>query len=119
MLISEIIGQAEVKGRLLKMVSENRIPHALLFSGPEGCGNLAAAVAFSQLVLCRDKKANDACAVCPSCLKVTKLIHPDLHFVFPFAKNKETPNVQSVMADFRSAFLENPYMSAAEWFNEL
>jgi DNA polymerase III subunit delta' len=119
MLFSEIVGQEEVKGRLFKMVSEQRIPHALLFSGPEGSGNLAAALAFSQLLLCKDKKVNEVCGVCPSCLKNNKLMHPDVHFVFPIAKSKHVKTSQDLIAEFREAFLQNPYLSLNDWFNEI
>jgi DNA polymerase-3 subunit delta' len=117
--LAEIVGQAEVKGRLQKMVNENRIPHALLFSGPEGCGNLPAALAFAQLVFCPNKQNGNACGVCPTCLKVGKLVHPDLHFVFPIAKSKDVPVSSAVISEFREAFLENPYLSLNNWFDFL
>ncbi len=119
MLLSELVGQHEVKGRLHKMVNENRIPHALLFSGPEGCGNLPAAIAFAQLIYCNTRQNGEACGLCPTCLKVSKLIHPDLHFVYPIAKSKDVPTSVAVIKEFREAFLENPYMSLHNWFDFL
>ncbi len=127
MLFSEIVGQKEVKSRLLKMVSENRLPHALLFSGSEGSGNLPMAVAFAQFLLCSNKKDTstpsgtdrDACGNCPSCLKINKLAHPDLHFAFPIAKSKEVLNSDMLLSEFREAFLQNPYLSLTNFFDEL
>ena len=55
MLYSQIIGQTEAKQRLVKMVNENRVPHALLFNGKEGCGNLPMAFAFAQHLYCTNK----------------------------------------------------------------
>lgn len=119
MLFRDIVGQREVKDRLLRMVHDNRIPHALMFGGPPGSGNLPAAVAFAQLVLCKDRKQDDACGVCAACLKTGKLVHPDLHFVFPIAKSKDVPTSSAVIKEFRDLFLENPYLTLNEWFNEL
>ena len=51
MSIKEVIGQQEVWNRLMKMAQENRIPHALMFCGPEGCGKLAMALAFASYLL--------------------------------------------------------------------
>lgn len=119
MLFKEIVGQPEVKHRLLKMLRDNRMPHALMFSGPEGCGNLAAAVAFSQLLLCTNKQQDDACGICPACLKASKLVHPDIHFVYPIAKSKSVKTSLDVITEFREAFLQNPYLSLNDWFNEL
>jgi DNA polymerase-3 subunit delta' len=119
MLFSEIVGQKEVKGRLLKMISDNRLPHALLFLGTEGCGNLPMAVAFSQVLLCKNLQNQKACGNCASCVKLNKLVHPDVHFAFPIAKSKDVPNSDAVIKEFREAFLENPYLSLNNWFNEL
>ncbi|MCE3259198.1 MAG: putative polymerase delta subunit [Bacteroidetes bacterium] len=119
MLYNSIVGQQEAKGRLLKMVNENRVPHALLFSGKEGSGNLAAALAFAQHLYCTQKTDNGACGTCISCNKVAKLIHPDLHFVFPIAKSKDVKSSNDLLKEFREAFLAKPYLSLNDWFNEL
>ncbi|MDI1356222.1 MAG: DNA polymerase III subunit delta' [bacterium] len=119
MLYSQIIGQTEPKLHLAKMVREERVPHALLFSGKEGCGNLPAALAFAQHLYCSDKKENGPCGVCLSCNKVSKLIHPDLHFVFPIAKNKEVKSSNDLLKEFREAFLQNPYLTLNGWFSEI
>ncbi|MBA2613161.1 MAG: DNA polymerase III subunit delta' [Bacteroidetes bacterium] len=119
MLYSEIVGQQEPKHRLLKMVKEERVPHALLFAGKEGSGNLPAAIAFAQHLYCKNKTDDGACGTCISCNKVSKLIHPDLHLVFPIAKSKDVKSSNDLVRDFREAFLANPYLSLNDWFNEL
>lgn len=119
MLYNKVIGQTEAKGRLKKMVAENRVPHALLFAGQQGSGNLPAALAFAQHLYCTQKTADGPCGTCNACNKVAKLIHPDLHFVFPIAKSKDIKNSNDLMREFREAYLAQPYMSLHDWFNEL
>lgn len=119
MLYRQIVGQKEALGRLQKMVQDQRIPHALLFSGHEGCGNLLAAMAFVQHVYCTQVENGFPCGVCASCNKVAKLIHPDLHLVFPIAKSKDVKMSSDVVKEFREAFLQHPYLSLNDWFNEL
>ena len=119
MLYNQIVGQEEPKHRLLKMVNEGRVPHALLFSGKEGCGNLPAAIAFAQHLYCTNKKETGACGTCISCNKVSKLVHPDLHLVFPIAKSKDVKSSNDLLKEFREAFLQNPYLTLNDWFNEL
>lgn len=119
MLYDKIVGQEEPKHRLLKMVNESRVPHALLFSGKEGSGNLPAAVAFAQHLYCTAKTPLGGCGQCSSCNKVAKLIHPDLHLVFPIAKSKDVKSSNDLVIEFREAFLANPYISLHDWFNEL
>lgn len=89
MLFSDIIGQEDIKKKLIQSVRENRIPHAQLFLGPEGSGTLALALAYSQYINCKNRTEHDSCGICPSCIKYSKLTHPDLHFIFPTATNKK------------------------------
>jgi DNA polymerase-3 subunit delta' len=119
MLYSQIIGQQEPKQRLIKMVREERVPHALLFSGKAGCGNLPTAFAFAQHLFCKAKTDNGACGNCPSCVKVSKLIHPDLHIVFPIAKSKDVKSSNDLIKEFREVYLNKPYLSLDDWFNEI
>ena len=51
MKFSEVIGQKEVWARLMQMAEEERIPHAIMFCGPKGCGKMAVALAFVPDVL--------------------------------------------------------------------
>ena len=83
MFYTNIVGQSEAKDRLIKMVNTHRVPHALLFSGKDGCGHLLTAITFAQHLFCKNKTELGPCGNCPSCSKVSKLIHPDLHFIFP------------------------------------
>ena len=86
MLFSEIAGQTTIKEHLLRTVREDRVGHAQLFSGGEGSGALLLALAYAQYLNCTQPGDHDACGRCPSCLKAAKLVHPDIHFVFPVVK---------------------------------
>lgn len=89
------------------------LPHALLFWGPEGTGKLASAIALAQYLLCRDKQTGGPCGECRSCLKTAKLIHPDMHFIFPTvgAKVRST----DLYPQWREALQENMYLNVQEW----
>ena len=43
MAFEQVIGQREVQQRLTQMVSEGRLPHAIMLCGPQGCGKKALA----------------------------------------------------------------------------
>ena len=45
MFFRDVIGQEEIKQRLIQEVSEGRIPHAQLICGPEGVGKMPLAIA--------------------------------------------------------------------------
>ena len=119
MFFSNIIGQDSVKQKLLQEIKENRIAHAQLFCGPEGCGKLALALAYAQYLLCEHPTDGDACGQCPSCKQAAKLEHPDLHFVFPVVKKSTTTVSDDFVKDWREAVLANPYMNLEEWMNAM
>ena len=86
MLFKDVIGQEEAKQRLIAEVKEGRIPHAQLICGPEGTGKLPLAIAYARYICCENRGEQDACGICPTCVKFNKLVHPDVHFVFPIVK---------------------------------
>jgi DNA polymerase III subunit delta' len=115
MQFKQIVGQDAVKQRLVTSVKENRVSHAQLFLGPGGSGSLPLAVAYAQYLSCEDKLADDSCGECSSCRKYQKLMHPDLHFSYPFfAKHKEDTAI-TFIEQWRDAFLANPYLSLDAW----
>ncbi len=121
MQFRDVIGQKEIKKRLIDGVNENRISHALLFSGPSGVGKLAMAIAYSQYINCKNRGEEDSCGECPSCKKYAKLIHPDLHFVFPVVKSKKfkDPVSDNYIDKWRAQVLSNPYFNIDSWNAQL
>jgi DNA polymerase III subunit delta' len=121
MLFSEIIGQELLKSRLIHTVRDNRVSHAWLMFGPEGAGALPLALAFAQYILCTNRGEADSCGICAGCNKNNKLIHPDLHFVYPVNKtrsvDKETVVCDDFIAEWRGFLLKNPYGRLTQWFD--
>jgi DNA polymerase-3 subunit delta' len=117
MLFKEIAGHYEIKKRLIASVHENRVSHAQLFAGPEGNGKLALAVAYAQYIACTDRRADDSCGTCPSCVKYNKIVHPDLHFVFPVIKTAKLakPVSDDYIKEWREFLTLSPYHSFDEW----
>ncbi|MFH0865508.1 MAG: hypothetical protein V1904_04910 [Bacteroidota bacterium] len=120
MQFSKVIGQEQVKKRLIRSVKENRVSHAQLFLGPEGCGKLALAVAYAQYVCCGDKKENDSCGVCRSCIKFQKIAHPDLHFIYPISATKDKPVSSVFISDWRELVLNQEcYIGLEDWYKAI
>ncbi len=120
----DIIGQRRTVELLKRSVDENHLAHALLFTGPRGNGKLAMAVALARYLLCRDKQPGDACGICPACVKMDKLIHSDLHFIFPVKKKKSSgsdsaPISDDYIAEWRELLIKNPYFSYDDWLQKL
>lgn len=112
----DVIGQSAVKKSLLAMVGEGRVPHAMLFLGEEGRGALPLALAFAQYMDCTgDKSGGEPCGECPACRKIEKLVHPDVHFIFPVAKNGSADDTDSFLPDWRELLTRTPYFGMTEW----
>jgi len=122
MQFKEVVGHQKIKEKLIYTINENRVSHAQLFLGPEGSGNLALAIAYAQYISCENKQENDSCGVCPSCLKFKKLVHPDLHFVFPVATSKtikKDPVSDDYIVQWRESVIENPYFNQNKWYETI
>ena len=119
MRFSDIPGLSTAKEKLYRTIQTGKIAHAQMFSGPEGSANLAMALAYASLLNCTNPREGDSCGECASCKKTDKLIHPDLHFVFPVsaAKNKTGKEVvsDSFITEWRQFIIQNPYGGPMEW----
>jgi DNA polymerase-3 subunit delta' len=121
MKFSDIPGHKDVIEKLLRSVKEERVSHAQLFAGPQGSGKLALALAYAQYVSCENKHENDSCGTCKSCVKYEKMIHPDLHFVFPVVKGKKVtdPVSDNYIEEWREFVKQSPYFTINKWLNSI
>ncbi len=121
MLFKDVIGQEEVKRRLIQEVKEGRVPHARLICGPEGVGKMPLAIAYARYLCCTDRDETDACGRCPSCVKFNKLAHPDLHFIFPIVKSSKGKRelCDDYLADWRAFVLAQPYFNLNHWLSAM
>ena len=117
MHFSEIIGQDNIIARLIDDVNKETIPHAQLFYGKEGTGNLQLALAYAQYLNCENKNDQDSCGSCLSCIKSNKFIHPDIHFSFPvFNKGgSRPPTSDEFLSDWRDFLTNNTYGNLEDW----
>ncbi|MBN2779178.1 MAG: DNA polymerase III subunit delta [Bacteroidales bacterium] len=116
MKFEKVIGQHQIKQKLIQAYRDNRVSHSYLFYGSPGVGKLALAIAFAQYISCTNKLENDSCGECPSCKKFEKLIHPDLHFVFPVISNPKKKSISdNYIQEWRAKVLEDPYFTYNEW----
>lgn len=121
MLFSEVIGQEEIKSRLRREAEEGKVAHALLFYGPEGCGKLPVALAFARYLLCCHPHEGEPCNQCNNCKMTDRWVHPDLHFVFPVVKYKDTAHSVSdvYLSEWRKQLSENVYFGLDEWLDDM
>lgn len=95
---------------LTTLLAKGRVPHALLFIGPEGVGKQTAAKALAQAYLCRERPtgAAEACSTCPSCRRVAADSHPDLLRVAPVGDIIRVHQIRELV----EALMMKPYAGA-------
>lgn len=118
MRFADVIGNAEVAKALVSMADSGRVAHAMLMYENEGCGAMALALAYIQYLNCKNRQGGDSCGECPSCRQMSKLIHPDVHYVFPVNKGSKTsddkPTSESCLTYWRELVSTNPYFVEAD-----
>lgn len=107
MNFDDVIGQHEAKERLMQMVTENRLPHALMLCGPTGCGKMALALALASHLLGDSPM-------------LRKWEHSDLHFSFPIIKPAGASSDTRVVCDdmlpeWRAMLADGPYFTIDQW----
>jgi len=129
MPFSSVIGLPQTKQHLVELVHFNRLSHALLLLGQEGSGALPMALAFAQYTVCEKVNGKDAspagprafltdaCGVCPSCVKASQLIHPDIHYSYPVIPKKagDKPVSTDYSSEWREFVKQYPYGNAYDW----
>ena len=111
----------------MEMVQENRVPHALMFCGPQGCGKLAMALAFASYLLGERESAPEELTEEQKRTQamLRKWEHPDLHFTFPTIKTSDMGGDHNpVSLDFIKEWKEmllsqGPYVLISDWMQRM
>lgn len=124
MKINEVIGQEDVWNRLMQMVNEHRVPHAMLFCGPQGCGKMAVALAFASYLLGERDDADTSPEAHRATAMLKKWEHPDLHFSFPTIKaasmgSDHNPVSDDYITEWRQMISKSPYVALNEWLETM
>jgi DNA polymerase III subunit delta' len=77
----KVIGHQKTISHIFDLIRNERLPHALLFTGPEGIGKKRVALHLVQRLFCKNPEG--PCEICSDCRRVAALQHPDLFWVEP------------------------------------
>lgn len=80
---SQLFGQDKAKRLLGRALSSDRLPHGLLFKGPDGVGKCLFGRGLAAAINCKDQGSTGACGVCSSCRKLYSGNHPDFSVIRP------------------------------------
>lgn len=101
----KVYGNTELVDALHRMVESGHVPHALLLHEDDGGGAFPIVLNFLEELY-------------GGAPRVQKLIHPDIHFVFPVAGGDKAVSLQFI-ASFRALLQENPYFYESELYSAI
>lgn len=92
-----VIGHQKQRQFLKQLKSHNRLPQAIIFSGPEALGKKMVALEFAKSLACsREVKNHQAC---PACSAIDKGQHPDVIMVEPEGKEIKIDQIRKIQHD--------------------
>ena len=125
MQFKEVLGNTDLKARLIRMVDSGRTGHSMMLVERDGYGALPLAMALIQYMVCTDRQSGeDSCGVCPACRRIAGMLHPDVHFAFPVnvtakSGSSKKPLSASFLEDWRQLYRDNPYFTEADLYARL
>lgn len=122
-MFEQVIGQCEVQERLMQMVKEDRLPHAIMLCGPQGSGKMALAVGFAKVLLSKSDETSMFGEPTESPM-LAKLEHPDLHFTYPTIKlpsmgADHKPISDDFAREWHELIMASPYFTMNEWLEQM
>ena len=122
MNFSEVIGQDDVKSRLLTLIESGKMPHSLLLYGAPGCGKMALALALASHLLGENDANNPKAASVKAMLD--RWEHPDLHFSYPVIRPTGTTADHKMISDdfakeWHLLLKKGPYFDMDTWLEHM
>jgi DNA polymerase-3 subunit delta' len=103
--IIDLCGHDTLRARLAESIQAGTLPASLLLMGPRGVGKQRLALWLAEHLLCTEQSA--PCEKCKACRYVRELTHPDLHWVFPRPRLRDSdPDLEQVRDDYAEATAE-------------
>ena len=99
MRFADVRGHERIKGLLQGALRQARLPGALLFTGPDGVGKKAMALAAGRALLCGESPIDEPCGACPPCNRSGKGIHPDLFLLEPEGTSIKIERVRDMVRE--------------------
>jgi DNA polymerase-3 subunit gamma/tau len=124
---AEVVGQQAVVRTLQNALRQNRVPHALIFSGVRGTGKTTLARIMAKALNCEQGPTPEPCNVCRSCMEIKAGSSVDLHEVDGASNRgiqeirelKENIRFMPTNSRFKIIIIDEVHMLTTEAFNAL
>jgi len=124
---NEVIGQEHISQTLKNTISEKRIAHAYLFSGPRGCGKTTMARILAKALNCKKGPITEPCGVCENCLEISKSASVDVFEIDGASNNgideiralRENVKFSSANSKYKIYIIDEAHQITTQAFNAL
>ena len=104
----EVVGQEHVVKTLRNAISQNRVAHAFIFSGPRGVGKTTVARILAKALNCEKGPAQIPCNVCTNCREITDGISMDVREI-DGASNRGIDEIRELRENVKFSPLSSRY----------
>jgi DNA polymerase-3 subunit gamma/tau len=123
----EIVGQDHISQTLKNAISEKRIAHAYLFSGPRGCGKTTMARILAKALNCKNGPTTKPCGVCENCIEISKSSSIDVLEIDGASNNgideiralRENVKFASANSNYKIYIIDEAHQITTQAFNAL
>ncbi|GHT08817.1 hypothetical protein AGMMS49532_04920 [Endomicrobiia bacterium] len=123
----EVVGQEHISQTLKNSISEKRIAHAYLFSGPRGCGKTTMARILAKALNCKNGPTIKPCGVCENCVEISKSSSVDVLEIDGASNNgiddirvlRENVKFSTASSKYKIYIIDEAHQITAQAFNAL
>ena len=102
----------EILEQQIQLLQKDKLAHAIILSGKDGCGQLELGLKLANAIVSEKVPSATEAKKVAALAKAEKLIHPDIHYSFPFIGSVSS---NDFLTQWRSAIQQDKFMNITQW----